>query len=355
VFQRPWGWEELAQLKDNGDVGSLRFSPEDVVKRAQSQGDLFAPLLEMKQSLPKSFSEGGGPTKPLAKQASVTSPRPTIPKRDDAKLASLPKATAAFISPMLLLRTERLPEGSGWLYELKLDCYRAIAAKSAGCVRVWSRNENDFGVRYPAIAKALTKLPDDTVVDGEIVALDEERRPSFKTLQNYGSAQTPVIYYLFDVMVLNGRDLRGKTPLERRQLLEEHVFPELAEPIRSSPVLPGSLNDLIAAVEGQGLEGLVGKGSDSRYESGERSGAWMKMRINQGQEFVIGGYSGRPRIRRVSSGITKGRISFTSREPATASRRRCVASSKRSSGDLKSRTVHSPTYPRREAAVGGRG
>ena len=73
---------------------------------------------------------------------------------------------------MLLLRTERLPVGPEWVYELKLDGYRAIAAKAAGRVQLWSRNENDFGLRYPSIAKALATLPDETVVDGEIVALD---------------------------------------------------------------------------------------------------------------------------------------------------------------------------------------
>jgi len=74
------------------------------------------------------------------------------------------------------------------VYELKLDGYRAIAAKADGRVHLWSRNENDFAGRYPSIAKALMKLPDQTVVDGEIVALDESGKPSFNALQNYGSA-----------------------------------------------------------------------------------------------------------------------------------------------------------------------
>jgi ATP-dependent DNA ligase len=85
---------------------------------------------------------------------------------------------------MLLLHAERFPEGPAWLYEFKLDGYRAVAAKSAGRVTVWSRNENDFSSRYPEITAALARLPDDTVVDGEVVALDEEGRPSFNALQN---------------------------------------------------------------------------------------------------------------------------------------------------------------------------
>ena len=136
----------------------------------------------------------------------------------------------------------------------------------------------------------------------------DEGRPSFNALQNYGSDQTPLIYYLFDAMVLNGRDLRGETLEARRKLLEEKVLPLMAEPIRASPVLPGNLDELIGAVKEQGLEGLVGKRRDSRYEAGERSGAWAKMRVNEGQEFVIGGYTvGGRDIRRARIRLLRGR------------------------------------------------
>src|SRR5687768_14962079 len=116
--------------------------------------------------------------------------------------------SARFIEPMLLLRTDSLPSGEQWLYELKLDGYRAIAFKRNGDVSLRSRNDNDFNARYPAVVKALGKLPDNTVIDGEIVAFDEEGRPSFNALQNYGSAPAPVVYYVFDVPVLSGQDMR---------------------------------------------------------------------------------------------------------------------------------------------------
>ena len=123
---------------------------------------------------------------------------------------------AKFIDPMLLLRKEKLPDSPDWSYEIKFDGYRSIALKSNNKIQLRSRNDNDFSVRYPAIAKALQPIPDETVIDGEIVALDAEGRPSFNLLQNYGSSKTPLIYYVFDVLVLSGKDVMGETLETRR-------------------------------------------------------------------------------------------------------------------------------------------
>ena len=192
---------------------------------------------------------------------------------------------------MLLLRTEKLPEGEDWQYELKFDGYRALAIKSGAKIHLRSRNDHDFNSRYPEIVKALAGMPDDTVIDGEVVALDEEGRPSFNTLQNYGSAGVPLHFFIFDLIILGGRDVMGEPLTKRRDLIEQQVLPKLADPIRYSPVLESSLSGLIRSVKEQGLEGLVAKRRDSKYEPGLRSGAWMKMRVNQGQEFVIAGYT----------------------------------------------------------------
>lgn len=192
---------------------------------------------------------------------------------------------------MLLLRTEKLPEGPDLQYEIKFDGYRALAMKSGGKVQLRSRNDNDFNVRYPGIVKALAPMPDETVIDGEVVALDRDGKPSFNTLQNYGSAGAPLHFYIFDLLILKGRDVMGEPLVKRRELLEEHILPKLAEPIRYSPVLEAKLEDLIRSVKAQGLEGLVAKRRNSKYEPGQRSGAWQKMRVNQGQEFVIAGYT----------------------------------------------------------------
>jgi len=205
------------------------------------------------------------------------------------------KTTARFIPPMLLLRRERLPEGPEWLYELKLDGYRALAIKTGGKVHLRSRNDNDFSARYPGIAKALAHMPDETVIDGEIVALDESGRPSFNSLQNYGSTGAPLHFFIFDVLILKGKDVMGDPLRKRRELIEQHILPKLAEPIRYSPILDATLRALIRSVKEQGLEGLVAKRRDGKYEPGQRSGTWQKMRVNQGQELVIAGYTPSPK------------------------------------------------------------
>jgi bifunctional non-homologous end joining protein LigD len=192
---------------------------------------------------------------------------------------------------MLLLPTPDLPEGSNWTYELKFDGYRALAFKAEGKVHLRSRNNKDFSTKYARVAEALAGLPDETVVDGEIVALDESGKPSFNALQNYSSASAPIFLYVFDVLVLLGRDVMSEPLKNRRNLLRTEVLASLKDPVRECPELNASLAAVIEAVRAQGLEGVVAKNLNSRYEPGKRSGAWRKMRLNKGQEFVIGGYT----------------------------------------------------------------
>jgi ATP-dependent DNA ligase len=127
------------------------------------------------------------------------------------------------------------------------------------------------------LVKALATLPNETVIDGEVVALDEEGKPSFNVLQNYGSAGL-LHFYIFDVLILAGQDLMREPLLTRRELLERRILPNLSEPIRYSTQLEASLEVLIQSVKAQGLEGLVAKRRNSIYEPGQRSGAWQKMR-----------------------------------------------------------------------------
>ena len=202
------------------------------------------------------------------------------------------RGKATFIEPMLLLRTDALPpDGSRWQYELKFDGYRAIAFRTRDKIHLRSRNDNDFSIRYASIVKGLAKLPAETVIDGEVVALDEHGRPSFNLLQNRGSSKVPLVYFVFDLLMLAGKDLTREPLTVRRGILETKVLPKLIEPVRYAAPLEATLPVLVQSVKAQGFEGLVAKRLDSVYEPGLRSGAWMKMRVNRGQEFVIGGYT----------------------------------------------------------------
>jgi bifunctional non-homologous end joining protein LigD len=194
------------------------------------------------------------------------------------------RVKARFVEPMLCIARSAVGQ-------LKLDGYRAVAFKAGGRIQLRSRNDNDFAVRYPAVMPGLARLPNDTVIDGELVALDPDGRPSFTLLQNYGSETIPIVYFVFDVMILAGRDVMSRPLTVRRELVETKVLPTLAEPVRYAAPLDATLPMLVQSVKAQGFEGLVAKRLDSRYEPGLRSGAWMKMRVNRGQEFVIGGYT----------------------------------------------------------------
>jgi DNA ligase D-like protein (predicted ligase) len=201
-----------------------------------------------------------------------------------------PKHPAHFVEPMQCLAVAKLPEGPDWEYELKFDGYRALGIRSAGRVRLMSRNGNDFSARFPSAANALSKLPDDTIIDGEIVALDESGRPSVNVLQNYNHSAIPLEFYVFDILHLAGKNLRNRRLDERRELLRAKTMPRLSGEIRFSETLKASAAELVAAVKKQGLEGVIAKRLTSLYEPGRRSGAWVKMRINKGIELVIGGY-----------------------------------------------------------------
>lgn len=189
---------------------------------------------------------------------------------------------------MLCLAVPKLPDGPDWQYELKLDGYRGIGIKSKGRAVLASRNGKNFSERFPTVRRALDRLPDETVIDGEIVAVDENGRPSFNLLQNFGDAQA-ILFYAFDLLVLAGTDLRSR-PLDQRRALLRELMPNLPDPIRHSETFDVPAGELLDAVRLQGLEGVVAKRCNSSYRSGDRSGDWVKLRANRRQELVIGGY-----------------------------------------------------------------
>jgi bifunctional non-homologous end joining protein LigD len=190
---------------------------------------------------------------------------------------------------MMATRASSLPEGSDWSYEVKWDGYRAQVIKSGDLVALASRNLKDITGQFPAIAAAAANVPaQSAIVDGEIVALDEAGRPSFQALHHWSFEGLSLVYYAFDLLHLNGRDLT-KRPLEERRAALRTVIDGTAPLLLSEP-LPGKPQEITEAVRGLGLEGVVAKKRRSTYTPGRRSEAWIKVRFAQHQELVIGGY-----------------------------------------------------------------
>jgi DNA ligase D-like protein (predicted ligase) len=205
-------------------------------------------------------------------------------------LTDLPRAKPGFIEPMYATSVHELPEGSQWLYEIKLDGYRCLAGKESSGVALWSRRGNLFTNQFVSIARACARLAPGTLVDGEIVALDNDGRISFNLLQHCRSKARALQYYAFDLLIYRRRSLL-KVPLQNRRELLAEALGRVREPIRLSESFHAKAADVLAAAKELAVEGIVAKRTDSFYESGKRSGAWAKYKINRTQEFVIAGYT----------------------------------------------------------------
>jgi bifunctional non-homologous end joining protein LigD len=176
-----------------------------------------------------------------------------------------------------------------WTFEIKFDGYRRIALKRGREVTFFSRNQRVLNKRFQNVAQALASLDGDFVLDGELVPIDSQGRPSFQLLQNNLSRALPVYFYAFDLLNRKG-ELLVDLPIERRRELLGSMLAAPEDPLRLSPLLQASAGEVLEAVRKLGLEGVVGKRIGFIYEPGKRSGAWIKHRTNRDQEFVIGGY-----------------------------------------------------------------
>lgn len=200
----------------------------------------------------------------------------------------------------MLAKAGGLPKDDGWGFELKWDGIRALAFVRGGKLRMQSRRMEDVTFRYPELAPIAEALGGrDAVLDGEVVARDTDGRPRFQLVQrrmgltSKGAVdarrlQTPVDFVAFDLVHLDGRDLREAPYSERRELL---AGLSLDGPCMSAPAhRVGGGRELFEAAKDRGLEGVVAKRLESPYREGRRSGEWVKERIWREQEFVIGGH-----------------------------------------------------------------
>jgi DNA ligase D-like protein (predicted ligase) len=195
---------------------------------------------------------------------------------------------AAFVPPMLAKLVSAPPAGDGWVYERKLDGLRCIAVRSGDRVELWSRSKQSFTGRFGGIADAVGRLGmNDVVLDGEIVALEGDRT-SFALLQRPGSTATPLLY-AFDVLHLDGADVRDRPLLERKKLLR-YVVKGRGAVRRVDHVTGNNPEDLLQRACADGWEGLIAKRAHAPYRSG-RSSDWLKLKCSASQELVIGGWT----------------------------------------------------------------
>ena len=197
-----------------------------------------------------------------------------------------------FVEPMKAKLADSIPTGN-WIYEIKFDGFRALALRGTSEARLMSRNEKDFGGKFAEVMDSLSSLDVlDAILDGEIVALDEKGRSSFQLLQAFelGQQRPPIFFYAFDLLRLNGKDLRD-LPVEQRKGKLERLLEGPQGAIRYSASLGTEANKLLDQARQFGLEGLIGKRAGSHYEAGRRTGNWIKLKIQQQQEFIIGGYT----------------------------------------------------------------
>ncbi len=215
-------------------------------------------------------------------------------EKPQVNLRRLPAKRPGFVEPMKAQLVETLPRGEEWIYEIKFDGVRALAIKRGKELELISRSHKDLSHKYGVVLHQLEKMPArEFVLDGEVVAVDAEGRSSFQLLQNYQSAKgskPPLFYYVFDLINLDGKDLSG-LPLFQRKAMAESMVTDVSPMIRFSPSIKADSERLMKKMQARGLEGLISKRRDSRYEAGRRSGNWVKFKWTNEQEFVIGGYS----------------------------------------------------------------
>jgi bifunctional non-homologous end joining protein LigD len=209
-------------------------------------------------------------------------------KRDDEVPAS--KRSGQTYKPMLATLAADVPRGAGWTFEVKWDGYRAIATESGGDTTFTSRNGNDLTARFLNVAKEIPKAvkTPDCVLDGEVCALDESGRSSFSAMQQ-GKPGTPIVYYVFDVLEIEGEPVVDLPLVERRKLLEG-LLDRRNKIVRLSETFDDG-QALLDAAKQQRLEGIMAKRLDSKYLPGRRTRDWLKIKTHTEQEFVVVGYT----------------------------------------------------------------
>jgi bifunctional non-homologous end joining protein LigD len=221
------------------------------------------------------------------------------------------KKYGVYIVPMLAHIGEGPFSDPDWVFEIKWDGYRAIAETGKAHIKLYSRNGLSFESKYAEVVQALEKIKHRAVLDGEIVVLNQKGDPSFQLLQHYPDIEAPhaLVYYIFDLLELNGKKMYQVPLLERKKTLKK-IIPK-SELLRYSDHVADNGQDFFKVVIQRGMEGMMAKRKDSLYHPGRRTSDWLKIRNHNIEEVVIGGFTqprgGRKYFGSIVLGIYEGK------------------------------------------------
>jgi bifunctional non-homologous end joining protein LigD len=258
----------LLKKKDDFATG------EDITLQGQSVVS-HATIENLREANPSRSTEASKPAAAKPDQASPPAPAAPFPHE---------------VHPMLATSVKEPFDDPDWIFEIKLDGYRALAELEGGKVRLYSRNNISFNKRFAHLASALEQISNDAVFDGEIVALDDKGRSYFQLLQNnQRTGLGDIYYYIFDLIYLDGKDLRAFPLLARKEMLR-NLLPDLPN-VRYADHIVQYGREFFDLAKKNNLEGILAKRSDSRYQTGKRGRDWLKIKIRLQQEAVICGFT----------------------------------------------------------------
>ncbi|AWO01400.1 DNA ligase D [Chitinophaga alhagiae] len=287
-----------------GKYNSEDHTPQRVIdKQRGSAGEKKAPAkTAAKSSAAKAAAKRPAKTA-SSKSAASKRPTKTASSKSAASSTKAAKKKAAepteqltpmkeWYKPMLTTLVDEPFDREGWVFETKWDGYRTMANVEKGRAELYSRNQISFNEQYAVIRKAVEEIPHNVVLDGEIVVLGKKERSDFQSLQNYKTTrQGNLVYEVFDLLYLNGHDLKELTLLERKALLQE-IISQLDNPLvqYSDHVATKGLR-LFKKAAGAGWEGIIAKNGSSAYTEGNRSLNWLKIKVLNRQEAVVCGFT----------------------------------------------------------------
>ncbi|MDD4316024.1 MAG: DNA ligase D [Clostridia bacterium] len=289
-------WQPLTDVEDGLDTGSLKFFLEGsrlkgkwaLVRLKAKEGETRDNWLLMKEKDEYAKGEEGI----VQYTVSVRSGR-TMDEIEQGEKTKTAKNPVDSVQVQLARLVSAPPEGADWIYEPKYDGYRIVAFVEANTARLMTRNGKDFSGRFKDIAQSLAEWSAGRamILDGEAVVTDEQGRTDFQALQSHmrNATHGRITYAVFDILALDGEDLRGRPLYERKTILET-LMKDAPSNLYFSKQLKGDGKQLFASACKLNLEGIVGKKADSVY-SGARNGDWVKLKCYRKQEFVIGGYT----------------------------------------------------------------